>query len=311
MKCLRVLCVTFALILANAGCASDGAKSGEGARVAAPVVMPMDAAAEISRVDRRDLRVLDCRPAAEIESSRVKGARAVDASATVARLNKPETGPSHPEVWSAFFVQQGIGPETRVLIVDNGRLLQAAGMWYVMQRLGFEHASVVNGGYDALKAHLDPGLTDSGPVAPGVPRADAFVPVDRSLLVGSADKAEVLATVQAHDRKLLDARTLDEWRGIVTRDNPRVGHVPSAALLPHAYLFGTDGLLLSPPELRAKFEETGFAPSDEVTTYCQSGVRASLVALAMAYAGYRQVDVYFGSFGEWSRDQNCPIAGPE
>ncbi len=260
-----------------------------------------------------DVVVLDVREAADYEGGRVGGARHVALAPWRDRIAASAGGFERPEAWAEALAALGVGEGSRVLVYDAGKLTGAAVVWVTLQRLGFRRASVVNGGYDALRPLLPAGRRGSGPArdaetrAP--PRPDAFVPSSKAFAAGTQQKDDVRRSLAARDRKLLDARSAEEFSGADRRDNPRVGHLPGAVSLPHLELFGPDGLLLPPAALRERFARAGLAPGDRVTTYCQSGVRASLMALALVRAGFADVSNYFGSFGEWSRDASCPVEG--
>jgi thiosulfate/3-mercaptopyruvate sulfurtransferase len=42
-------------------------------------------------------------------------------------------------------------------------------------------------------------------------------------------------------------------------------------------------------------------------THCEGGGRAALGAAAAVRAGFDDVRVYYLSFGDWVRDESCPI----
>jgi thiosulfate/3-mercaptopyruvate sulfurtransferase len=67
------------------------------------------------------------------------------------------------------------------------------------------------------------------------------------------------------------------------------------------------GVVHSAPVLRAVLEGVGFGPGDHIVTHCEGGGRAALAAAAAVRAGYDDVRVYYNSFGDWARDESCPI----
>jgi thiosulfate/3-mercaptopyruvate sulfurtransferase len=42
-------------------------------------------------------------------------------------------------------------------------------------------------------------------------------------------------------------------------------------------------------------------------THCEGGGRAALGAAAAVRAGFADVRVYYLSFGDWVRDESCPV----
>ena len=63
-----------------------------------------------------------------------------------------------------------------------------------------------------------------------------------------------------------------------------------------------------PDALRAKFEAAGVTDdSEEVITYCNSGVSSSLGLLAYRAAGFEGGAVYDGSWKDWAHDESLPV----
>jgi thiosulfate/3-mercaptopyruvate sulfurtransferase len=54
-------------------------------------------------------------------------------------------------------------------------------------------------------------------------------------------------------------------------------------------------------------ERAGFNQDHHLVTHCEGGGRAALAAAAAVRAGYDDVRVYYLSFGDWVRDEACPI----
>jgi len=64
-------------------------------------------------------------------------------------------------------------------------------------------------------------------------------------------------------------------------------------------------------ELRALYESRGITPDYEVIPYCQTGYRSAHAFLAMRLLGYPRVRNYVGSWNEWARRPELPVAVPE
>jgi thiosulfate/3-mercaptopyruvate sulfurtransferase len=60
-------------------------------------------------------------------------------------------------------------------------------------------------------------------------------------------------------------------------------------------------------ELEARFTKAGVAPGDTVIAYCHIGQQATAVVFAARTLGYRVV-LYDGSFEDWSKQTNAPVA---
>ena len=60
-------------------------------------------------------------------------------------------------------------------------------------------------------------------------------------------------------------------------------------------------------EVRAMLDRVGFQPGDHIVTHCEGGGRAAFGAAAAVRAGFGDVRVYYLSFGDWAKDDTCPI----
>jgi rhodanese-related sulfurtransferase len=94
--------------------------------------------------------------------------------------------------------------------------------------------------------------------------------------------ADVQAALKSGSTQLLDVRTPAEYEGVDTRGNRFGGHLPGAILLPHTQVQGA-------ADPAAVFEAAGLKPDVPVITYCQSGMRAGIVATALEAAGFKNV----------------------
>ncbi|MBI5713165.1 MAG: sulfurtransferase, partial [Chloroflexi bacterium] len=108
---------------------------------------------------------------------------------------------------------------------------------------------------------------------------------------------------------LIDARAAPRYRGDEEPIDRLPGHIPSAKNFYWGDNLAPDQTLLSPDQLRAKYDSIlkGKSP-DQVVCYCGSGVSAAMDVLAMEVAGLKGVKLYPGSWSEWSSDENRPIA---
>lgn len=106
---------------------------------------------------------------------------------------------------------------------------------------------------------------------------------------------------------LLDTRNVQQYTGQVRR-GPRGGHIPGAVSLPRAMLLDEKTECLKPlTEQQQLLEAAGVvlegegASKQQVVLYCNGGVAACTIALALHRLGHRCWSVYDGSWNEWSR----------
>ncbi len=109
--------------------------------------------------------------------------------------------------------------------------------------------------------------------------------------------------------RLVDARSVDRYRGENETIDPVAGHIPGAANAPYKDVLSVTGKLLSGEDLRAYYLKLlGGVEASRAVFYCGSGVTASLHILAMLHAGLGEARLYAGSWSEWITDAQRPIA---
>jgi thiosulfate/3-mercaptopyruvate sulfurtransferase len=218
------------------------------------------------------------------------------------------TGPGRhplptPSEFRARLEEAGIGTEHEVVAYDDVGGWVAARLWWMLDDLGHESVSVLDGGFPAwVEARLP--ITTAVPTFPpaGLRLADHWSKVVD--LEGLTDRlGEVV---------LLDARGAPRYRGETEPIDAVAGHIPTARNAPTAGNLGPDGRLLPADALRARFEGLGAGGSDvPVITSCGSGVAACFNSLALRVAGLPDPILYPGSYSDWTQ-QRMPIAtGPE
>jgi len=257
-----------------------------------------------------DLAIFDVRPEAEYTAGHLPGAIRIDYSAWEELSLASETGLTHEQAWRNRIGACGVDGDDTVLIYDGGKMTQAARIWFILQHFGVAEARVVNGGFPLIAAAANAGrLTLSS--EPNEPRRVTFQPVGANTgRIGSLDRVEVKAAIEAGEAQVLDARTVDEYRGIDLRENDRGGHLPTATNVPHTALLDDHGRLKPADELADILDNAGFVKGRPVITHCDGGGRAALAALAAARAGYGPVVNYYLSFGDWAKDATCPVVTP-
>jgi thiosulfate/3-mercaptopyruvate sulfurtransferase len=195
----------------------------------------------------------------------------------------------------------GIDDRTQVVAYDDmGGMLAAARLWWLLRWLGHEAVAVLDGGISAWRQAGLPLTAELPVVQPTVFEAR---PDDRLWLT--------TARVQALPRLelLVDARAAARYRGEVEPIDPVAGHIPGAANLPTEDNLAAEGRFRPADELRARFAAVlgGRSPT-AVVHNCGSGVTACHNLLAMEVAGLNGSRLYAGSWSEWIRDPNRPVA---
>jgi len=213
------------------------------------------------------------------------------------RAKRSQSGLDDIAFWQRELEALGVGPDAVSVVLDDGRMTEAARVWFILQYFGLP-ATVLNGGITALNTIPQQADRHGAPLQL-VPGAGAVGLADRTGLKASLPQVQVF-----------DARTAEEHAGIDLKGNARGGHMPGAALLAHGDLL--DGpRLKSAEDIARLMGRAGMDDGKPIVTHCNGGGRAALAALAAVVAGRRDVRVYYLSFADWAADESCPIHRPD
>ena len=188
----------------------------------------------------------------------------------------------------------GINDEDQVVVYDDAGGAYAARAWWCLRWLGHEAVAVLNGGLSAWPA----------PLSTEVIRPATGNFSQRPALTRSLDVADLSAGLSAY--QLIDARAQARFDGLEEPIDPVAGHIPGAICRPFQDNLKKDGTFCSATELAKRFPA-----GDDVVCYCGSGVTAAHNILAMRIAGLPEPMLYPGSWSEWIRDDQRPVATVE
>lgn len=195
----------------------------------------------------------------------------------------------------------GIGNHTQVVAYDDmSGMLAAARFWWLLRWLGHSAVAVLDGGLAAWQRAGLP-LTAEQPIIK--PQTFTAQPDDRLWLT--------TAQIQrlAPDELLLDARGAARYRGEMEPVDPVAGHIPGAVNVPTEGHLTDEGCFRPAAELRARFlAAIGDRLPTAVVHNCGSGITACHNLLAMEVAGLSGARLYAGSWSEWIRDPQRPVA---
>lgn len=197
----------------------------------------------------------------------------------------------------------GVTAGTQVVAYDADSGVYAARLWWLLRWVGHRRVAVLDGGLKAWSAQLLP--TTSDPTPPRTPSEFRAAPDDSTWLDTSAVSERALSP----DWCLLDARAPERFSGAIEPIDRVAGHVPGARNLPFASSLDSNMRFLSPAQLHAQISARQAGIGDQHTVaMCGSGVTACHVLLAMEIAGKPGARLYAGSWSEWIRDPQRPVA---
>ena len=214
-------------------------------------------------------------------------------SVPLKKLQDPQGRLLPPEDMAGVFGAAGLGDDIVPVLYDGSDGRNAAMHAWILEYLGRDDIHIMDLLYDHWKEQGREVL-----YRPVATEARTF-----TLNVRAAIRATVDDAASPGEAKLLDTRSIEEYRGEVEIDQ-RPGHIPGSRHLAWSELAGQDGrLLIETERLQQALTSVGISPDDPVIAYCRSGLRASLPYLAMKQAGY-DVRLYDGSYVEWMMSGN-------
>ena len=229
----------------------------------------------------------------------VPGAHFVDLDTELAGPPGPGRHPMpDPEVFGAALRRAGLSVGRPVVVYDDADSVSASRCWWLLRYFGHADVRVLNGG---LLAWMMADLELSAEV---VPHGEGdFVPAPGGMSLYDADGAALVAARGV----LLDARSLERYRGDVEPIDPVAGHIPGARSAPTTENLEASGRFLDGEALHTRFRRLGVQAGDEVAVYCGSGITAAHEVLAMAVAGI-DAGLYVGSWSDWITNDRRRIA---
>ena len=202
-----------------------------------------------------------------------------------------------PDVMVKLFGKLGINRASQVVVYDDTNGSIAARLWWMLNYMGHSSAAVLDGGWHAWK---EAGFSVREGVEKNEPAQFTGSPNDMQLVTLSE-----VATIPF----LIDSRAPERHRGQFEPIDPKAGHIPGSLNYFYQQNWGDDGFYLPKEELKEKFVDIiGSFPVEEVTFYCGSGVTACVNLLALKHSGLGTARLYVGSWGEWCRNPDLPIA---
>lgn len=213
--------------------------------------------------------------------------------------------------FQALFSAAGITSDTTVIIYEDAFDSRYGGScrgYWLLTYLGHPDTGILDGGYSAWQ---EAGFAVDNKTPTPEP-SDFKLNLQNDII---ATKEVVHASLKDNGIKLLDNRDRVEWVGKSSSPYgvdfaPRKGRLPGARWIEwYSFMERTGDIpyFKSPEKVRAMCAEYGLYPDDDIIIYCFKGARVSNTFVAMRLAGFKHMRNYFGSWNEWSRDNNMPI----
>lgn len=197
----------------------------------------------------------------------------------------------------------GIAPDSTVVVYDDEENQRAARFVWTLRYMGFDRASVLDGGLAAWNGA-------NAPVTSTWTAPNTNVPlVTERTAGGMITSTATLKTLQNDPGVvILDIRTRDEAKDDLN-GTIRTGRIPGAVWIPWNETTRDDaGRLKSPEELARLFQSAGVTPPKRIVIYGRFGVETGQTWMVLTLLGYGNVSIYDDGWATWAGDTGLPIA---
>ncbi len=248
-----------------------------------------------------DIRLVDMRRAAgDYEAGHIPGAVYL-ANDDIRDANAAPTFLPTQAEFESLMGRLGIGNKTRVIAYDERGGIYAARLWWILNHFGHPNVALLDGGWLKWTAERRASTRDASR-----PAAVTFRATPNPKWVATAD--DVKASIGKRGTRIVDARTQAEIDGKDLRGIKRGGYIATSIPLYWEDLLDPTTKAFKPAaELERIFRDRGLSSSDEIITYCQVGMRASVDLFALHLMGYDKLRNYYGSWEEWGNRDDTPI----
>ena len=207
-----------------------------------------------------------------------------------------------PPTLSAALEAAGVGDSSNVVLYSRDNIQWATRVWWMMRAIGFDRASVLDGGIDKWEAEGRPTTSEITPY----PAATLSSPQARMGLF--CGKEEVLSDLENNKVCIINALRETLHKGSETLHHGRPGRIPGSCNVPGVSLLNPKTKAYRPlAELKSLFQEAGALDADKVVIYCGGGIAASSDAFILTLLGKSNVTVYDASLSEWANDLSLPM----
>jgi len=206
-----------------------------------------------------------------------------------------------PEALAKTLGTHGIGQDSDVVLYSRDNIQWATRVWWMMRAIGFDSASVLDGGFDKWQAE---GRRTTAAVRQ-YPAA-SLTPRPRTGLF--CDRAAVLSAMDEPNTCIVNALRASLHDGSEAVDYGRPGRIPGSVSIPGISLLDPKTKAYRPLlELERIFIEAGALDAKKVVIYCGGGIAATSDAFTLTRLGQDAVTIYDASMSEWARDPSLPM----
>ena len=204
------------------------------------------------------------------------------------------------EELAAIFGKKGVSNTSKIVLYDDGSQKYNSRVWWVLKYLGATDVTLLHKEAGQMEAARIP-MTSTAVTL----KSTTFSPTVNAAM--NIDMASVKALGSNPNALLLDVREPDEYNG-VDKDKKSQGHLPGAVFMHFKEVQTANGAFKTKDEIIAIAAKFGATPEKEIVVYCQTGIKAAVVYIALKeIAGFPNVKLYAGAYAEWASVAENPV----
>jgi len=201
---------------------------------------------------------------------------------------------------AVIFGKKGVSNTSKIVIYDDGSQKYNSRIWWVLKYLGASDVCLLHKEMSQMEAARIPMTT----MAKTLPATTFVVSVNPEMNI---EMAAVKVLSGNPDAIILDNRERDEFDGM-DKDKRSKGHLPGAVFMNFKEVLTSTGAYKTKEEIIAAVSGFGVTPDKQVVVYCQTGIKAAVVYIALKeIAGFSNVKLYAGAYAEWASVDGNPI----
>lgn len=198
-----------------------------------------------------------------------------------------------------LFRNSGLSLDDQLVVYDDGGSPFAARAWWLLQYAGFKNSFIAHEGFGKIKEAGVPMDNETPqPLRTSVsPEWDEKIYAPRQFVEDTV--AGETASI------LLDARSVERYRGETEPLDPIAGRIPGALNFDWERL-KKEGVFNLNEAVKEQLHDV-VNPAEEVTVYCGSGVTAAPLYAMLKHNGYESTRLYVGSYSDWISKEGVKV----
>ena len=196
-----------------------------------------------------------------------------------------------------FLKSNGVNNNSHLIAYDDSDGVYASRFWWMLQMIGHNNVSILNGGIDSWKRSgklLDKkiGSVKKGNISFKGSRVFEWRLPEVKAWVSAKHKDEIAIVI--------DARATERFKGLSEPIDKKAGHIPGAINRPFTENLGSDGKFKSALDLEKEYKKLiGNSNPANIVHMCGSGVTACHNLFSMELCELTGSSLYVGSWSEW------------